>query len=91
MRPWIGPYIVKAKLGHVGYKLESKIENKILWMHRKCLRRISADVVETREPQSVMFPDSLQSVDRITGIQNRSNKDVQIKRYFRVKVSGMHS
>ena len=28
VRPWIGPYVVKRKLGRVGYELESEVGAK---------------------------------------------------------------
>ena len=89
VKPWIGPYRVTRKMGHVGYELAAETVHKLVRVHANRLRRISDRIVETVEPQGGMFPDSLRTLDRINDTADRRNKDTgREERHFRVKIRG---
>ena len=39
VKPWIGPYRVKEKIGRVGYELKSEVGNKTVRVHANRLRK----------------------------------------------------
>ncbi len=58
VKPWIGPYVVVAPLGRVGYEIKSEVGNKVARVHANRLRKIGDGVVETGDPKNGVFPDS---------------------------------
>lgn len=92
VKPWIGPYTVKEKIGRVGYELKSEIGYKTVRVHAIRLRKIPPGVIETGEPEDGLFPDSLRILGRISGTQVRKNKATrQDERHFKVRISGSRS
>ncbi len=67
IKPWIGPYVVVAQLGRVGYELKSEVGDRRVRVHPNRLRRINARVVESGEPRDGVFPDSLRTLGKIKG------------------------
>lgn len=71
IKPWIGPYIVKAKLGRVGYEIDSEVGQEVVRVHENRPRKIVEGVLGTVKPEDGMFPDSLRTFSRISDVQNR--------------------
>ena len=71
VRPWTGPYVVKQRLGRVGYELESEVGGKRVRVHVNRLRRIGPEIVETGDPEDGVFPDNLRLFKRISACETR--------------------
>lgn len=89
VKPWVGPYAITARLGEVGYKLEAEAGDAVVHAHANRLRRIGASAVETGDPASGMFPDSLRIIQHIKGTMMRSHKQTKERqRHFKVMING---
>ena len=92
IRPWTGPYVVKQKLGRVGFELESEVGKKRVRVHVNKLRKIGSEIVETGEPQDGIFPDNIRLFKRIEACQTRRCRESgTMERWFKVRIHGRRS
>ena len=92
IRPWTGPYVIKQRLGRVGFELESEVGAKRVHVHVNRLRRIGPEIVETGDPEHGVFPDSLRFLKRITACETRRCRDSDAtERWFKVRIHGRRS
>lgn len=91
-KPWIGPYVVKEKLGRVRFVLESETGKNLVRAHTNRLRKIGARVGETGDPEDGVFPDNIRLFQRISGCEWRgSGTNGNRQRWFRVAIQGRRS
>lgn len=68
MKLWYGPYVVHKKLGHVGYEIESEMNNNLTKMHLNRRRRISDEEKEIGDPVDRVLRDSLILIKKINAV-----------------------
>ncbi len=51
-KPWIGPYVVVAPLGRVGYEIKSEVRNKVARVHANRLRQNRRRRGRDRRPET---------------------------------------
>lgn len=92
VKPWVGPYVVKNKLGRVGYEMESEVGLKRVRVHVNRLRKIGPQVVESGEPKDDVFPDNIRLFKRIEGCEMREGMNSnQKERWFKLRIQGRRS
>ena len=92
VKPWTGPYVVKQRLGRVGYELESDVGGKRVRVLVNRLRKIGPGIEETGDPVVGVFPDNLRLFKRIEECEiQRSADSGNAERWFKVKIHGRRS
>ena len=92
IKPWIGPFVVTARLGSVGYELKSEVGGRVARVHINRLRKISSEAIETGEPKDGVFPDALRILRKISGTDMRTDPSTgQPTRFFKVQIGGRNS
>ncbi len=92
VKPWIGPYVVVAPLGRVGYELRPEVGDRTARVHANRLRRIGDGVMESGEPKDGVFPDSLRTLGKIRGTKvAHCDQTGDVVRWFKVQVGGRRS
>lgn len=91
-KPQIKPYRITKRTVRVGYILESEVYGKVTRSNANRLRIIRDQDAKTGNPADGVFPDSLQTVKKISGEEtSRNNKREKLKQHFKVQPSGKRS
>lgn len=92
IKPWIGPYLIKGRLGRVGYVVEAEVGDKVARLHANRMRKIPAGLVESGDPEDGVFPDSLRTLQKIrTSKFMRNHGTEDIERHLKVVLGGKKS
>lgn len=74
-------------MGCLGYEIKAKIGEKHVRVHTNRLRKIHADVVQSRQPEDGVFPDSMRMLRKIKGTNIVTHEETgQPERMFRMQI-----
>lgn len=69
VKPWIGPYKVKERLGRVEYVTESEFGGRPVRAQANRLRSIGKNVKEAKDHSDSVLPDLLRALEKTPGVK----------------------